>query len=62
MTEEQRNCDHDPSTELSDITLEWDGDGLYVETFCKKCGLTGTFGAIQTSDVSWEEIDDEDDD
>lgn len=39
----------DPST----FHLEGDGDGVYLDVNCKKCGRSGSIGRFKAEDVDW---------
>lgn len=47
-------CNHTP--DWKSISLEWDGDDLYVDVACKDCGQSGCVGTAKTleEDISWE--------
>jgi len=49
MREEEDICedgkDHDP--DWNTVTTEWDGDTLYVDVNCAKCGRSGCVGSVE---------------
>ena len=42
---------HEPDPET--FHLEHDGDGVYLDVYCKFCGQSGCIGNFKAEDVDW---------